>query len=143
MLGIVHIHRLHIQNSGCYRVYQIAIANINDITFLTQEGLKFIVEQNSAGNPFFLYWTPDATHKPVYASKPFLGRSQRGLYGDAVMELDSGVGKILEKLKDLKIDNNTFVFFLSDNGAATYAKSNGEGEIIIALENLFHIQETF
>lgn len=47
-------------------------------------------------------------------------------YGDAVRELDYGVGKILNKLKDLGIDQNTFVFFSSDNGAATYAKMSGE-----------------
>ena len=46
-------------------------------------------------------------------------------YGDAVMELDSGVGKILQKLIDLKIDNNTFVFFSSDNGAALVSKTSG------------------
>lgn len=90
-----------------------------------EEALKFIDEQHAAGNPFFLDWTPDATHTPLYASSGFLGNSQRGLYGDAVMELDSGVGRILAKLRDLKIDSNTFVFFMSDNGAATYAKEQG------------------
>lgn len=40
-------------------------------------------------------------------------------------ELDSAVGKILASLKSLKIDNNTLVFFSSDNGGATYAKQNG------------------
>lgn len=39
-------------------------------------------------------------------------------YGDAVMELDYSVGQILSRLKTLGIDNNTFVFFTSDNGAA-------------------------
>lgn len=46
-------------------------------------------------------------------------------YGDAVMELDSGVGAILGKLKELKIEGDTFVFFSSDNGAATYAFTEG------------------
>jgi len=46
-------------------------------------------------------------------------------YGDAVMELDAGVGEILSKLHELKIENNTFVFFSSDNGAATYAFTEG------------------
>jgi len=46
-------------------------------------------------------------------------------YGDAVMELDAGVGEILNKLRQLKIDRNTFVFFSSDNGAATYAFTEG------------------
>lgn len=41
------------------------------------------------------------------------------------MELDYGVGSILNKLKQLKIDGNTFVFFSSDNGAATYAFTEG------------------
>lgn len=46
-------------------------------------------------------------------------------YGDAVMELDHGVGVILNTLRELKIDGNTFVFFSSDNGAATYAFTEG------------------
>ena len=41
-------------------------------------------------------------------------------------ELDYGVGVILHKLIQLKQDENTFVFFSSDNGAATYAKEQGE-----------------
>ena len=48
-----------------------------------------------------------------------------GSYGDAVRELDSGVGQILKKLKDLGIANNTLAVFSSDNGAATYAKTAG------------------
>ena len=41
------------------------------------------------------------------------------------MELDAGVGEILKKLRELKIDRDTFVFFSSDNGAATYAFTEG------------------
>ena len=44
-----------------------------------QEALEFIEKQSKASQPFFLYWAVDATHGPVYASKPFLGTSQRGL----------------------------------------------------------------
>ncbi|XP_075877073.1 N-acetylgalactosamine-6-sulfatase isoform X2 [Nelusetta ayraudi] len=83
-----------------------------------REGLDFIGRQTEAQRPFFLYWAVDATHAPVYASKPFLGKSQRGRYGDAVMELDHCVGRILSSLQSLGIDKNTFVFFTSDNGAA-------------------------
>jgi len=46
-------------------------------------------------------------------------------YGDAVLELDAGVGEILNKLRELQIDRDTFVFFSSDNGAATYAFTEG------------------
>ncbi|KAF6288102.1 galactosamine (N-acetyl)-6-sulfatase [Rhinolophus ferrumequinum] len=91
-------------------------ANLTQIYL--QEALDFIKRQQAAQRPFFLYWAIDATHAPVYASKPFLGTSQRGRYGDAVREIDDSVGKILSLLQDLRITENTFVFFTSDNGAA-------------------------
>ena len=47
-------------------------------------------------------------------------------YGDAVRELDYGVGQILQKVRDLHIEGDTFVLFSSDNGAATYAKEQGK-----------------
>uniref|UniRef100_A0A8C9K4Z9 Galactosamine (N-acetyl)-6-sulfatase n=1 Tax=Panthera tigris altaica TaxID=74533 RepID=A0A8C9K4Z9_PANTA len=83
-----------------------------------QEALDFVKRQQAAQRPFFLYWAIDATHAPVYASRPFLGTSQRGRYGDAVREIDDSVGKILGLLQNLRIAENTFVFFTSDNGAA-------------------------
>ncbi|XP_063169121.1 N-acetylgalactosamine-6-sulfatase isoform X2 [Candoia aspera] len=83
-----------------------------------QEALDFISGQQASRQPFFLYWAIDATHAPVYASRDFLGTSQRGLYGDAVREIDYSIGKILRHLQKLGISNNTFVFFTSDNGAA-------------------------
>ncbi|XP_023235609.1 N-acetylgalactosamine-6-sulfatase-like [Centruroides sculpturatus] len=94
-----------------------------------QEAVEFIKEEANSGNPFFLYWAPDATHAPIYASKNYLGKSRRGLYGDAVRELDDGVGIILDTLRRMNVANDTFVFFSSDNGAAlvsrTMAGSNG------------------
>lgn len=45
----------------------------------TQEAIKFITKNAANKKPFFLYWTPDATHTPLFASKDFLGTSQRGL----------------------------------------------------------------
>ncbi|MBN3299428.1 GALNS sulfatase, partial [Amia calva] len=83
-----------------------------------EETLQFLRRQSVSGAPFFLFWAMDATHAPVYASKPFLGKSQRGRYGDAVIELDHSVGLILKELRTLGIAENTFVFFTSDNGAA-------------------------
>ena len=53
-------------------------------------------------------------------------------YGDAVRELDVGVGQILQKVKELGLDNNTLVVFSSDNGGATYAKEMGT-RLLLAL----------
>jgi len=44
-----------------------------------QEATDFITASTKAGKPFLLYWTPDATHTPVYASSQFRGTSKRGL----------------------------------------------------------------
>ena len=55
-------------------------------------------------------------HVPLFVSEKFLGQSERGLYGDAIEEIDWGVGQILDKLKELGLDENTLVVFTSDNG---------------------------
>lgn len=74
----------------------------------------------------FLIWEVFQRYNLIYSiiwiKKIFLYPCR---YGDVVRELDSAVGKILASLKSLKIDNNTLVFFSSDNGGATYAKQNG------------------
>ncbi|XP_044126079.1 N-acetylgalactosamine-6-sulfatase [Bufo gargarizans] len=92
-----------------------------------QEALSFISKYGISKQPFFMYWAIDATHAPVYASGPFLGTSRRGLYGDAVREIDFSIGKILELLKNMGIANDTFVFFTSDNGAALISAPNQGG----------------
>ncbi|RRB07210.1 sulfatase family protein [Larkinella rosea] len=80
----------------------------------TDEVLKFITTNKA--KPFFMYYASPFPHVPLYASEAFSGKSKRGLYGDVVEELDWSVGQILKKLKDLKLDKNTVVVFLSDNG---------------------------
>lgn len=80
----------------------------------TDAALKFIEEQKD--KPFFLYLAHNMPHVPLFVSEKFAGRSLRGLYGDAVMEIDWSVGQILDKLKQLNLDEKTMVIFMSDNG---------------------------
>jgi len=80
----------------------------------TAEALAFI-EANRA-RPFFLYLAHVMPHIPFDASPRFKGKSQRGLYGDAVEELDDSTGQILERLRALGLAENTLVLFTSDNG---------------------------
>ena len=83
----------------------------------TRESLSFI-EQNKK-NPFFLYLALTMPHVPIYPGEEFRGKSGAGLYADAVEEIDWSVGKILEKLRKLGLDDNTLIFFISDNGPWT------------------------
>lgn len=89
----------------------------------TEEVIEFL--KNDSKEPFFLYYTNNAPHVPLYASDSFKGKSKRGLYGDVVEELDWSVGKILSALKDLKLDKNTLVIFTSDNGPWLREKEEG------------------
>ena len=76
--------------------------------------MKFI-KQNKE-EPFFLYLAHSMPHVPLFASKDFQGRSERGLFGDVVEEVDWSVGQIIKALKDEGLDKNTLVVFTSDNG---------------------------
>jgi arylsulfatase A-like enzyme len=55
-------------------------------------------------------------HTPIFASDRFRGRSAAGLYGDVIECIDWSVGRILDTLEELALDDDTFVFFTSDNG---------------------------
>ena len=80
----------------------------------TERATQFI-EQNSEA-PFFLYLAHIMPHVPIFASDAFKGRSDAGLYGDVMEELDWSVGEIVSTLKRSKIDERTLIIFISDNG---------------------------
>jgi arylsulfatase A-like enzyme len=77
------------------------------------------MERNSE-RPFFLYLAHVMPHVPIFASEKFRGRSGAGLYADVMEELDWSVGEVLGALKRLKLEQNTLVVFISDNGPFLY-----------------------
>ncbi len=101
-----------------YRDQEIAVEAPADQNLLTRdftrEAQAFIRENTD--KPFFLYLAHPMPHEPIHASAGFRGRSQAGLYGDAVEELDWGIGEVLATLKEQSLDQNTLVVFTSDNG---------------------------
>jgi arylsulfatase A-like enzyme len=80
----------------------------------TREAVRFIRAHQD--RPFFLYFAHTFPHVPLFASEQFHGRSRRGLFGDAVEELDWSVGQVLDTLRQTGLDRRTLVFFTSDNG---------------------------
>jgi arylsulfatase A-like enzyme len=80
----------------------------------TERAVDFIERHRE--QPFFLYLPHAMPHKPLACSEQFYGKSGAGLYGDAVMELDWGVGTVLAALERLGLDERTLVIFTSDNG---------------------------
>ena len=67
---------------------------------------------------FFLFYTPVASHGPVYSSEAFAHKSKRGLIGNSIQELDWSIGQIVGALDRNGILGDTLVVFSSDNGAA-------------------------
>lgn len=88
---------------------------------ITDRSIDFI--KRNKQNSFFLYVSHQAVHNPYQTPdggiKTKVGdiEKNRPRYMVMLKELDKGVGRILDTLKELGLDENTFVFFFSDNGA--------------------------
>src|SRR5262249_10822348 len=80
----------------------------------TARAVSFI--ERHRDKPFFLYLAHTMPHVPLAVSDKFRGKTARGLYGDAVEEIDWSTGEILNALKQHGLEKNTIVLFLSDNG---------------------------
>jgi arylsulfatase A len=89
----------------------------------TEEAIDFI--KSNKKKPFFLYFAHTFPHVPLFASEQFKGKSPRGIYGDAVEEVDWSVGRVLEALSKEHLEKNTLVIFTSDNGPWLIRKWNG------------------
>lgn len=80
----------------------------------TKKAVGFI--EKNKNHPFFLYLAHSMPHVPIAASPKFRGKSERGVFGDVMMEIDWSVGEIMQALKKQGIEKNTLVIFTSDNG---------------------------
>ena len=83
-------------------------------TRYTERAIRFINQNRD--QPFFIYLAHAMPHVYLYVSDKFKGKSERGLYGDVIMEIDWSVGQLRETLEQLNIDDRTLIVFTSDNG---------------------------
>lgn len=96
----------------------------------SDEAVRFVVRHKD--HPFFLYLAYNAPHAPLQATEKYLSRfagiadPRRRTYAAMVSAVDDGVGRLLAELRRQGIEDNTLVFFLSDNGgpSADNASSN-------------------
>ena len=98
---------------------------------ITDRAVEFI-DKNRA-RPFFLYLTHYAVHTPIqsktsltkkYRAKTPTAHHDNAKYAGMIESVDDSVGRVLAKLRELKIDDNTIVLFFSDNGGHIGATSN-------------------
>jgi arylsulfatase A-like enzyme len=81
---------------------------------ITAKAVSFI--ESSAANPFFLYFATHGIHVPRAPNPRFVGASGLGARGDAIVEFDACVGKVMQTIERMGIADNTMVIFTSDNG---------------------------
>ncbi len=91
---------------------------------ITDRSVDFITRNKD--KPFFLYVAHQAVHNYYQIPSdppgtrgrdiPLSGEVARARYKVMLHDLDKGVGTILDTLKQLDLEENTFVFFFSDNG---------------------------
>lgn len=82
---------------------------------------NFITEhrEKTPEKPFFVVFSTQVAHAPVLPAEEFNGATKGGPRGDFVYQLDALTGRVLDLLAELKIDEETLVFFNADNGAET------------------------
>lgn len=83
-------------------------------TIYTERAVRFIAENKK--NPFFIYLAHSMCHVPLAVSGKFKGKSEQGMFGDVIMEIDWSVGEIMKALEANGLTKNTLVVFTADNG---------------------------
>lgn len=83
-------------------------------TDYTMRSVNFI--KKNKDKPFFLYLAHNMPHVPLAVSDKFKGKSEQGLFGDVMMEIDWSIGEIWETVQKLGLEENTLIVITSDNG---------------------------
>jgi arylsulfatase len=83
---------------------------------VTEAALKFIDKTHNEGKPFFMWYNTSAMHFRTHCAKKHEGKSGQGFYNDVMVAHDENIGRMLNKLDELGIADNTIVMYSTDNG---------------------------
>jgi len=87
--------------------------------YVEQAGIQFLEDAaKDSDQPFFVHLNFMKVHQPNMPAPEFQGKSlSKSKYADSVVELDTRIGRVMDKLRELGLDKNTLVFYTTDNGA--------------------------
>ena len=83
-------------------------------TWYTEHAVRFIAANKD--KPFFLYLAHSMPHVPLFVSDKYKGKSEQGMYGDVISEIDWSVGQVTAALTKHGLADRTLVIFTTDNG---------------------------
>ena len=118
-------------------IHSFAGGKINDTGPLTKKRMETIDEEVNVktldfmeraakdDKPFFIWWNSTRMHIFTHLKPESVGKTGLGIYADGMVEHDGHVGQILDKLKELGLDENTIIMYSSDNGAEVFTWPDG------------------
>lgn len=92
---------------------------------ITNASLDYLEKAKKADKPFFLWWNSTRMHIHTHLKKESAGKTGLGIYPDGMVEHDGMVGQLLDKLKELGLEENTIVMYSTDNGAEAFSWPDG------------------
>jgi arylsulfatase len=92
---------------------------------VTAKALDFMERAKKADKPFFIWWNSTRMHVFTHLKKESAGKTGLGIYPDGMVEHDGHVGRVLAKLKELGLEDNTIVMYSTDNGAESMSWPDG------------------
>jgi arylsulfatase len=91
----------------------------------TDAAISFIEKAHKAGKPFFVWLSATRMHVWTRLKEESVGVTGIGLYADGMVEHDKTIGRVLTRLEELKIIDNTIIMYSSDNGAEKFTWPDG------------------
>jgi arylsulfatase A-like enzyme len=92
---------------------------------VTAKALDFMDRAKKTNKPFFVWWNSSRMHVFTHLKKESAGKTGLGIYPDGMVEHDGHVGQLLDKLKELGLEENTIVMYSTDNGSESFSWPDG------------------
>ncbi|HET6347887.1 MAG TPA: arylsulfatase, partial [Candidatus Krumholzibacteria bacterium] len=115
------VGRQKIENTGPLNIERMKTVDEE----FTKAALDYLQKRKDDGKPFFLWWNSTRMHIFTHLKKESEGKTGLGVEADGMVEHDAMVGQILDKLKELGLDQNTIVMYSTDNGAEEFSWPDG------------------
>ena len=120
--GVIHSYADgRIEDTGPLTIKR--METVDDET--TAAALDFMDRAVKADKPFFVWWNSTRMHIWTHLKPESDGKTGLGIYADGMVEHDGHVGQLLDKLKELGVEDNTIVMYSTDNGAEVFSWPDG------------------
>jgi arylsulfatase A-like enzyme len=90
-----------------------------------EKTFDFMERAKKEDKPFFIWWNSTRMHIFTHLKEASRDKTGLGVYADGMVEHDGHVGQLLDKLKELGLDENTIIMYSTDNGAETFTWPDG------------------